>query len=730
MLALAITAWCAAPRSAAAQAAAPPGAGASPAAEAAARDAGRAAEAAPHRAAPGAQAAARRPGAPAAQLGVETIVIVEGVDDGAAAQRRRALGAAPFVTLVEADDHRGQLLSVAEALSATVGASVRSAGGVAGSSSLSIRGAASGHTGVLVDGIALSRLTAVSVNLGRFQLADVDAVELYRGNVPAELGGAGVGGAVNLITRLGPGRGGERVRAVAGVGSWGTRRLALRGGEQWRRYLGSAGIGYLTSDGDYRVFSDAGTPLNREDDPWQVRQNNATRQLDASARVGVDPAQREDTVTVGARLSAQHSGLPGLVAAPALRASLSTTFALLDLDHRQQGTRWSVRDRAWVTGEWQRFRDRDNEIGLAAQDRAHRTLGVGASSQWKLPIGQHQLAQLGLEASTEHFRDRDAWKGGPTYRGARQGAALSLGDELAVDEWLLAAALRVELSRTAPSPLPDELRRDLPTRWDVSPSPRLTARVLAEQDVAFKASAGWYARQPTLVELFGDRGFVVGNPELRPETGPSWDLGLVWAPARAIGPVDRTLVEFAGFYNHLSDAIVFVNAGYVSHPTNVGAASNVGLELAASTRLWRTARIAANYTLQLSQQEESEDSFDRKDLPRHPRHTAYARLELEHALGARQLRGYGELQWTSSSFLDRANLQRVPARQLVGAGLSVALWPQLTFAVEAKNLLDHQIEQLALAPGAQMATTPVAVSDISGLPLPGRSLFLSVEWSR
>ncbi len=675
--------------------------------------------------------------------GDETIVIVEGTPDAEARHRRRSLGSAPFVTIVEAADRRGQLLSVAEALSATVGAQVRSAGGVGASASLSIRGAGSGHTSVLVDGISLSRLTAVTVDLGRFRLDELDAVEVYRGNVPAELGGGGVGGAVNLLTHLGPGKNGERLRATAGVGSYGAHLLGARYGDTVARggVFGAAGLdvtasaGYLGAEGDYRVFSDAGTPLNLDDDSWQTRENNDSRQLDAAVRAGTAERSGERGALAGLRFSWIRHGLPGLMAAPAFRSSLATAIALADVELRRPVAGWAARHRAWGSVEHQRFRDRDDEIGLAAQDRDYTTFAGGGSSYWQRRFGVHQ-AQLGAEVRLERFRDRDRWMDGPTAFGARQTLAVTVGDELADAEWLVAAALRLELSRTAPAFPSDGLADPSDDRFDprveLLPSPRLTGRVLADADVAVKASAGWYTRQPTLVEMFGDRGFLVGTPDLEPETGPSFDLGVVWAPARPRGPVDRTLVEVAGFYNRASDAILYVNTGFVARPMNAGAAQNFGLELSATARLFGMLSLVANTSLQMSQQLEDEQSFDGKDLPRHPRHAAYGRLELEGHLLGRALRGTTEARYTSESYLDRANLQAVPARLYLGAGASVELMHRLILAVEVKNLLDRQLERLPLEPPPRpdFTSTPVAIADISGLPLPGRHLFVSLEWSR
>ena len=84
-------------------------------------------------------------------------------------------------------------------------------------------------------------------------------------------------------------------------------------------------------------------------------------------------------------------------------------------------------------------------------------------------------------------------------------------------------------------------------------------------DLSVKASGGYAVRQPTLVELFGDRGFAAGNPMLLAERGPSADLGAVWLPAAPPGTLDRLFVELAGFWARPSDAIVyFPTAGQVA----------------------------------------------------------------------------------------------------------------------------------------------------------------------
>src|SRR6185312_17424819 len=129
-----------------------------------------------------------------ATSGGETIIVIDKAPDPAAVpDRDRALGDAPFVTVIHPDDHPATA-SVADAVGEAVGAQTRSLGGLGAYESVTVRGAPPGHTAVLIDGVPVARIAAVTTDLGRFPLDAFGQVELYRGAVPIELGGAGVGG--------------------------------------------------------------------------------------------------------------------------------------------------------------------------------------------------------------------------------------------------------------------------------------------------------------------------------------------------------------------------------------------------------------------------------------------------------------------------------------------------------------------------------------------------------
>lgn len=655
----------------------------------------------------------------------ETIVIIDRAPEPAR-DRDRALSDAPFVTIIHPDEHPATT-SVADAVGQTVGAQTRSLGGLGAYESVSVRGAAPGHTAVLIDGVPLSRIAAVTTDLGRFALDGFGQIELYRGAVPVELGGAGVGGALDLVTRLGPGEHGERVTASAGVGSFGARHLRLHYGDDHRWGKSSTTIGYQGATGDYTYFDNGGTPLNPSDDTYRTRRNNAFDQLDAASRVGGRSA------TGGARIAWKHQGLPGSVAQPAVAASLATLDAIADGHGDAHVGRAVARELGYVLVERQRLADPMGELGYGAQDREYLTVSGGATSTWTMPIDRHRLA-VGVELRGDRFRDVDASHTRGTLTGDREGGAGLVAVDLAVDPGaaiVVTPAVRFDVVRTAPTPVtegPGALM-PVPARHDAIPSPRLSMRAAIERDVSIKASGGWYVRLPTLIELFGDRGTIIGSPELRPERGPSGELGVVWAPAHGLGDFDRILVEADGFATHAHDAIALVSsAGFVARALNVSDTETWGGELVASARLARIVSLTASYTRLVTTQISQEISYANKALPRAPGHALYARADaVRSGLGSIWL----DAAYQSDSYLDQANLLIVPGRVLIGAGARAELGGRVGLAVSVANLADTRVSHVALDPPPRpdLTQTPTALADVAGFPLPGRSYYVSLDWS-
>ena len=664
----------------------------------------------------------------------ETVIVIDQAPDHAARDRDRALDEAPFVTIVHPDEHPATA-SVADALGATVGAQTRSLGGLGAYESITVRGAAPGHTEVLIDGVPLARIAAVTTDLGRFSLASFGEVELYRGAVPVELGGAGVGGALNLVTLLGRDDHGDRFSGSIGAGSFGARHVRLHYGDSHLdgKLVSSTTVGYQGAKGDFTYFSDNNTPLNPSDDSYKTRGNNGFDQLDVASRVGATDGGSAG----GARLAWKTQGLPGSVAEPSADASLAT----LDLIAAGRGDLHVgpaiARQLGYVLVERQHLRDPLGELGLGAQSRDYLTLSGGASSTWIMALGRDR-AVAGVELRADRFRDADSAGATPTLIGDREDGAALASLDLVLDpdaRLVVTPAMRLDLVRTKPTALvagPEAFEMES-ARRDTVPSPRITARAAATSDVSIKASAGWYVRLPTLIELFGDRGTILGSPDLRPERGPSADAGFVWAPAHGRGDFDRIMVEVDGFATRPHDTIAYVpTAGFATRAANIGDTQTYGAELVASGRLARTVSLTANYTRLVTEQIVSDDpALNDKALPRQAGHVLYARAD-----AVRRVRGHLaslwlDGSWQSDAYLDQANLQTEPARLLLGTGARVELVEHLAIALSVENLADLRVLQLQLVPPPRpdLTTAPTALADVAGFPLPGRSFYLSLEWS-
>ena len=96
-------------------------------------------------------------------------------------------------------------------------------------------------------------------------------------------------------------------------------------------------------------------------------------------------------------------------------------------------------------------------------------------------------------------------------------------------------------------------------------------------------------RVPTLFNLFSNSPFAQGNPDLKPERGNSFDLGI----DQQLG--DIGLIRFTFFNNTITDNIAYdnVNLSY----ENIGKVRTNGIELALNLQLAKNFYFSGNYTL-------------------------------------------------------------------------------------------------------------------------------------
>lgn len=606
-----------------------------------------------------------------------------------------------YATVITRESFEGRETTLPDVLAEATGVHVKRLGGLGTFSTLSLRGSSADQVEVYLDGILLNTAFGGGVDLSNLPLAHVGQIEVYRG---AGAGGNGLGGTVHVRTRQTQRRWFHGIR-----GSWGafdTRLLSgvFAGGFGQSEFLVVAD--YAHSDNDFGFLDDNGTEYNDSDDVWSRRQNNDHRSFNLLGKWR--RAFGEDRIlSVHESAYWKYQGMPGISNNQSQNAHLDVFQMMTEVAYEDRvflrgiNTRQSL----YVTHVKERFRDLDGEIGIGRQDNDYLTRTYGWLSRLQTilfsrcdiaaVIGLHRETYL----PTAHLRslsnlfDSQRW-----VFVARTGLDISLPGEIGI--WSFGAEQRrIYSSFTGANPFNfSPLAPDSANTRSLT-SLRSGVRLDLASHLMFKANAGRVFRVPSFYELFGDRGGVVGNVNLRPEYGLTWDAGLRYADG-------TTTLEGAFFDHRYEDLIQFVHTSQAtSRPVNIGKARVYGFEMTAQRRFGSRADLSGNYTYQKATDKSNIPHLTGNILPNRPPHALFVRATMR--LG--RCTAFYDYAFEDGNFLDQANRRPLLSRHVHNAGVKVDTGLRFHIGLEVKNLT-----------GAQIA-------DTWGYPLPGRAVFVRVN---
>lgn len=641
--------------------------------------------------------------------------------------RQQLLDRMPLsASVLEASSWSGGVSTTSEALRGAVGVNVRESGGIGSYSTVSLRGASASQVPIFLDGVPLNGAGQGEVDLADIPLSSLERIEVYRGAAPLMLGGGSLGGAIHCFS----------ARAVtppwlrAARGSHGTFELQGGGGLNAGLWTLAARARGVQSEGDWGFADDRGTLYNQEDDVRATRVNNDVRGggllLSARRPFGVW------MFGASGLLDGREQGVPGYSIDPAHEARSRSLTGQLRLSlERPRATPWgaepardgsATRARSvWLRGadvylrhDGQGFRDRLGELGLGAADREDRTRAAGAAvwGEWRGPRRWAlDRVETGwrLEAHLARLRSQDHLAAASGEPQTRRTLALGLQPVGSIAEGRAAllggARVEVHQDRFHGVPFGAELPTgpaDHSTSW--TRTLQLGGRVRLGDSVDIRANLGLHERIPTLLERFGARGTVVGNPALQPESGVNRDVGVVWSHAL----VQRVAVN--AFHNNASDLIAFVrNSQRTVVPLNIGAAQIRGLEVELALGAPGVVTWQGNFTRLQTRDRTNHRVAQGKQLPGRPGHELDLRVTLG---GAGRIAGGWTLSALGEDFLDRANRDEVPSRVLHGLFVDLPLpWPA------SPTLLQARIDNLGDS----------EVFDLAGWPLPGRTFHIAIS---
>jgi vitamin B12 transporter len=535
----------------------------------------------------------------------------------------------------EAAIERRQSPFVTDILSTVPGVTISEAGPFGGVSSLSLRGASSDKTLVLVDGVPVNDPSAPA---GGFDFSSLDAaglarIEVLNGPQSALWGSDAIGGVVAITTREPSG-----VSAFGEGGSLATIREGFAVGRAEDRWaLGLSAANFRTA-GVSKADEKFG---NTEPDGF----NNTT--IGVNGRLAL-----AEGVTLDARVRGNWAGTEydaGVGGPGGVTDSNDTS----DIRTVSGDVRLAVRGLLGL----------DQEVRLDVLDldrQYHGAFPFGA-------VGGRQALRWSAE------RRETGW-------GAAFGVDLKAESENTGDgRQARDAAGAWAIGRLTPArglDLTASVREDAPQGYASQATGRLAAAWAMGAGFTLKASAGQGYKAPSLFETtYPCPECTVPGParNLKAERAEGWDAGIAWR-----SPDGRLRVEAAGFGLRVRDQIDYVDGfGYL----NVEKVRSSGLEAAAEARLPAGVSVSGSFT-----HEDAVDALTGARRPRIPRESGTV------SVGWRgqglTLDGGVRAQDAAPDLL--GTIRPYAIAYLAGA---YALSPHLTFTARVENLAGSHYEE-------------------------------------
>jgi vitamin B12 transporter len=541
----------------------------------------------------------------------------------------------PVNVITSEDIAQGGQQTLVEVLQTLGGVEVANSGGFGQQSSVFMRGANSGHTLVLVDGIRLNSATAGTTALEHIPLNQIERIEVVPGQLSSLYGSEAIGGVIQIFTKSGkysPG-----VSASAGAGGYGTYAASAGVNRSFGNTDFSLNAGWFDTRGfdatKRTLASGAVNPNNNPDDDGYRNKNFSARlahRIDARNELGLTAFQSDGTTHFDA--------------GPATDDVNHQVLSAYSLYSRNQiGDAWEStlrvgegKDQATFTGSFPFFID-TRQPQVTWQNNVK--LGPGTAI-----AGAEYLRQQ-VVSDTPYTQ---------TLRTVRSVFAGYVG-EYERHGWQ--ANVRED----------DNSQFGRHTTGLLGYAYRLTSAL------RLRVGAGTAFKAPTFNDLYFPFGF--GNPDLRPERSRSKEAGVNYQAG-----ANRFSATY--FENRITDLIVADPLTFV--PQNVDHAKISGTELAyqASAGGWQA---NAQLTLQKPVNEETGKMLQRRAKER-------GSLALSKALGAWRIGG--EVVASGARF-DSPNED--PATKMHGYALfnltvSYALGRDWSVRARWNNVFDREYE--------------------------------------
>lgn len=528
-----------------------------------------------------------------------------------------------------------------DAVATAPGVTINQNGAFGGSASVRIRGASSGQTLVLIDGVPVGdpSTTDGSFNFAFLDTANIERIEVLKGPQSTLWGSDAIGGVVSIRTKQpDPGLGGT---AFADYGSFNTVR-------------GGASIENANEFGDFRLSASGIS-------------------TDGISKADEDNGNTEDDGYDSTSLSAKG----GLNLPNDARLEITALYndAESEFDSFSSGAQGSVADGDEVTQNETLSGNVSLELPLL-EDRFENLFLVGYSdiTRENFTDGTQSFFAEGDRTLYRYQGTFDINDTNTVSFGAEREETTANGDDATIDGLFALYELKPVQSLT----LTAGVRNDDDNRFGSETTARVAAAWNPTDQVTVRSSWGQGFKAPTLFQttyICTFCGLTEPNADLQPETSEAFDVGVEWRSADG-----RAEAGITYFDQETENMIDFsFTAGY----DNIALVNSQGIELFGGYALTDWLNVSANYAYI-----DAEDG-DGNELTRLPEHSGDVTVAVDPdgpISGAVLVRYNGDEANTDGTTLDGWTRVDLTGRYAIND--SVELYGRI------ENLFDEDYQQI------------------------------------
>ncbi len=546
--------------------------------------------------------------------------------------------------LDQARIEQSQAQNIADLLSSEAGINIAANGGPGKITSLFLRGANSGQTVVLIDGVRVGAVTNGSFDWGKMSTLNVERIEIVRGPQSTLYGADAMGGVIQIFTKQGKGKNKTTIEAeYSSAYADQSVRLQTQGAS-------ASGLSYALA------------AESRTSDGFSVAANgteaDAYKLASYSANIAM-PVGKGDVQVIARHHKANNDLDGGFPFGDVLNFTNDATQDVLTV----KGS-YAFRD-SWDSS-LQISQSTDKSVGSDP-------VNAGNNSDFKTTIAQltwqnHiDLGALSFLAGIDVHKDSGVSASAALDNAMTQQAAFSsvLWSKGSLD---LNGSVRVDQNSVS---------ADKTTyKVGVAHHPLNGLKLFANYGTGFKA--------PSINDLYWPTtAFSAGNSDLKPEESKGWDAGIEFAhEAETV----RSNIAAVWFDQRFTNLIEWAETSpWFWQPSNVAGATTKGLELTGSVN-YEAAFIRANWTWL-----DAKNDADGSQLARRAKESGSLTVGGDVA----GLHAEAQVNFTGSRFSGASETQLMDAYVITDLRLAYTLNEMFKLKARVENAENKKYEQVS-----------------------------------